>query len=294
MTSISVSPDWVLYQDWCAAADLPSLPTTAAAIAQFLQDAPAAQSTQAKRVQAIRRAHREAGAPLALPTHEPQTSWRVGRAWLDLPTTLNRIPLEGWPTGLVGRRDAFLAVLIGACGFSREEARTVAATDIEQDREANWRIRGHLLPRTVGAGPCPACAAARWMEILDLWDGWGRSSVRQHVAGYRRTDEHACLGPSPHQGLMLHTLLPGIDRHGWLADWEPMTARSISAVLAYRQDAAQWPFDPDPVQIRERPVEERPDYQRESMQTLTELLDALDVKVVAALRQSAQIVADGG
>lgn len=45
------------------------------------------------------------------------------------------------------------------------------------------------------------------------------------------------------EGITVPALLPAIDRHRWLADWEPMSLRSISAVLAYRQDAAQFPHD---------------------------------------------------
>lgn len=282
--------EWSLFRDWCEAAGQPFLPTTAEAIALFLQEVPAAASTQVKRVQGIRRAHRDAGAPLALPIREPLKPWREGRGWLNLADTLNRVPLEGWLDGFVGRRDAFLAVLIGECGLSREQARAVTVRDVVQDREAAWSIGGRPVGRTMDPGPCPACAVARWLAVLKIWDDWGRSSVRGAVTGYKRSLEHECLQVIGHRSIMVPTLLPAIDRHGWLADWEPMSTRSISSVLAYRQDAARFPTDPLP------PLEEadgeRPDYQRTSLQGLEDLLDELDDKVSAALGRYERIMAE--
>lgn len=279
-----------LFQDWCEAAGQPFLPTTAEAIALFLEEVPAAASTQVKRIQAIRRAHRDAGAPLALPLREPLKPWRTGRGWLTLEDTLNRVPLAGWLDGFVGRRDAFLAALIGECGFSREQARAVKINDVVQDREAAWSIDGRPVSRTLDPGPCPACAVTRWLAVLKIWDDWGRSSVRGAVTGYKRSQEHDCLTIIGHRSIMVPTLLPAIDRHGWLADWEPMSTRSISAVLAYRQDRARFPTDPLPP--LEEPEGERPDFQRASMQGLEDLLDELDDKVSAALGRYERIMAE--
>lgn len=278
------SAEWSLFDDWCMAADLQPLPAAAETVAEFFREVPAAGTTRIRRLQAIRRAHREAGLPLALPAHEQAIPWRSGKGWLELDDTLRRAPLKGWPNGLAARRDMFLVVLIGECGYSREDARTVELGDVRQDRTGAWYIRGRRIPCTPEAGPCPSCAVARWMKVLEIWDSWGRYSVREHVAGYQPVDDHECLDPVGHEGIMAHTLLPGIDRHGWLADWEPMSARSISAVLAYRQDEARWPHDPQPM-FRTGPAE-RPDFQRTSMQDLTELLDDLDDKAAEALRRS--------
>lgn len=294
MTAVPTRPrpqarEWNLFRDWCTAAGQPFLPTTAEAIALFVEEVPAAASTRIKRIQEIRRAHRNAGLPLALPTREPLKPWRAGRGWLNLGDTLNRAPLEGWPDGLVGRRDAFLAVLIGEAGLSREEARAVAVNEVVQDRDGGWRIAGRTVRRTLDPDPCPACALARWLHVLKIWDAWGRSSVRGAVCGYKRSLEHDCLETSGHSSIMLHTLLPAIDRHGWLADWKPLSTRSISAVLAYRQDAARFPHNPLP--LLEAPEGERPDYQRTSIQGLEDLLDELDEQVTAALVRSETIMA---
>lgn len=285
---LRTSREWSLFQDWCSAADVAAIPATAETIAEFFRDVPATPSTRNRHLQAIRRAHREAGLGLPLPTPEPSTPWRTGPGWLDLGTTLRRAPLSGWPSGLAARRDMFLVVLAGECGLSREGARLVPIDDVVQDAEGSWRIGGHRIPRTPDAGSCPSCAVARWMKALRIWDERGRYSLREYVAGYRRHEEHECLPPSGHEGLNIQTLLPGIDRYGWLADWEPMTARSISAVLAYRQDAARWPVDPAP--LGEAGAPERTDFQRTSMQDLTDMLDELDDMVSAALRASEAVM----
>ncbi|NKX55940.1 hypothetical protein [Arthrobacter mobilis] len=286
---MSVSPLWVLFQDWCTAAGLPALPTNAEVIAEFFREVPAAPATRVKRLQVIRRIHRDAGASLALPASVPGL-WREGEGWLDLAGTLARCPVRGWTAGLAGRRDGYLAVLAGACRFTREQARTVAAADINQDREANWSIRGIPLARTPEPEACPACAVARWLDVLILWEDRGRASVRSWLAGCRPDGEHACLEPSGHLGLDPGTvLLPAIDQHGWLADWEPVTARTVSAILAYRQDASRPPA-PEAPDRPEREGQVREDYQRASLEELAGILDELDAKAAEALRDSEAVI----
>ncbi|NKX52244.1 hypothetical protein HER39_17045, partial [Arthrobacter deserti] len=280
-----LSPLWRLFEDWCTPADLPALPTTADVIAQFFAEVPGAPATQAKRLQVIRRVHRDAGQVLALPEPVQVSPWREGEGWLDLADTLARSPVRGWPGGLAGRRDGYLAVLAGACRLTREQARTVAVADINQDRDADWSVRDIPVERTVEPEGCPACAVARWLQVLILWEDYGRASVRSRLAGYRPDGEHACLDASGHRDLPPETvLLPAIDQHGWLADWEPVTARTVSAVLAYRQDASRPPAPEHPRPEHEGEVRE--DYQRASLEELTEILDRLDARAAAALAES--------
>lgn len=292
MTEVSVSPGWALFRDWCAAAERPSLPTTAAVIAEFMAEVPAAASTQRKRVQAISRTHAAAGLPLALPVPAVQSPWRVGRGWLDVTEALCRVPVSAWPMGLAGSRDAYLLVLIGQQGLSREAARAVGVADIRQDREGTWSILGEQVPCLPDADGCPSCAVARWMEVLGRWDGWGKWAVRDYLVEARDPEDHLCLEASTHAELLVNTLLPGIDRYGWLADWSPISTRSISAILAYRQDAAQWPSVPARSPSRMLRDEPRGDYQRESMQDLAELLDEVDVRAAAALKATTDAVAE--
>jgi len=283
-----VSALWAIFRDWCTAAGLPALPTTADVIAEFFREVPAAPATRAKRLQVIRRVHRETGEILALPVTVPEL-WRDGDGWLDLTETLTRCPVNGWTAGLAGRRDGYLAVLAGACRFTREQARSVGVREIGQDREGNWDIRGMLLARTGDPAGCPACAVARWLQTLIRWEDQGRASVRSWLTGYWPDGGHACLEPSGHGGLDLPTLLPGIDKHGWLADWAPVTARTVSAILAHRQDASRQP-GPEPNAPRLWETEVREDYQRRSLEELAGILDLLDAKAAEALRESDAII----
>jgi hypothetical protein len=112
------NPHWQLFADWCTARGLSPLPTTPEVIADFLATVPAAASTQAARLQAIRSAHRQASEPLPMPTVKPDSAWRSGKGWLNLAETIGRAPVAGWTAGLAGRRDAFLVVLVGQWGNS--------------------------------------------------------------------------------------------------------------------------------------------------------------------------------
>ena len=282
----ALSPVWALFRDWCEAADRPSLPTTAETIAEFFAGVPAAPATRAKRLQVIRRVHRHTGHPLALPTPTPVASpWREGEGWLDLTGTLTRCPTGGWTAGLAGRRDAYLAVLTCAGRLTRETARTTAITDIDRRPDGTWSVRGIPVPRTEEPRECPACALVRWLQVLVLWEERGRASVRSFLAGHRPHGTHACTQDCGHKGLPPTTvLLPGIDKHGWLTDWEPVSARTVSAILAHCQDASR-PL-PDPDTRREPDREVREDYQRASLDELAGILEELDTQATHALAAS--------
>jgi hypothetical protein len=287
-----MSPLWVLFQDWCTAAGLPALPTTAEVIARFFEEVPAAPATRAKRVQAIRRVHRQAGEALALPVTVPGSPWREGDGWLELTATLTHCPVYGWPSGLAGRRDAYLAVLAGACSLTREQARTTAVADIGRDRQGNWSVRGIPVTRTEDPDGCPACALARWLQVMILWKERGRATVCTWLADHCPDGTHVCRKAFEHPGLPPETvLLPAIDKHGWLADWEPLSVRTVSAILAYRQDASRHSI-PETDMRPEREGQIREDYQRASLDELAGILDLLDAKATEALAESDAAIED--
>lgn len=287
------NPHWQLFADWCAARNLPPLPTTPAVIADFLANVPAAASTQAARVRAIRKAHEAAGEPLPMPTAEPESCWRVGEGWLDLAETIGRAPVAGWTAGLAGRRDAFLAVLVGQLGLSRERARAVTAQDIRVLPDGGLAILGQRVPYSDDPVPCPACAVRRWLKILTIFDDHGRSSARSYLFTYKPDGEHECGTEEPVGGLGDRPLLPAIDKYGWLGDWAPMTGRTISAVLAYRQDASREQPDPNlETKAPREEGEEREDYQRASMAELAELQDEMEARAAKALKKSTDAIAE--
>ena len=281
----ALAPVWALFRDWCQAADRSALPATAETIALFFTEVPAAPATRAKRLQVIRRLHRHTGHPLALPAPTGAVPWREGEEWLDVAGTLTRCPTGGWTAGLAGRRDAYLAVLAGACRLTRGQARAMTMTEIHQGPDGGWAVRGLPIERSEEPQECPACALAHWLQVLVLWEERGRASVRSFLAGHRPDGTHACAQSSGHAVLPPTTvLLPGIDRHGWLADWEPVSARTISAILAHRQDASR-PL-PDPDNRSEPDREAREDYQRASLDDLAGILEELDAQAATALKES--------
>ena len=55
--------DWMLFADWCAAADHRSVPATPKTLALFLREHPAAIATQRRRLSAINAVHTRHGYP---------------------------------------------------------------------------------------------------------------------------------------------------------------------------------------------------------------------------------------
>jgi len=82
---------------------------------------------------------------------------------------------------------------------------------------------------------CPACAVARWLDILGVADGLGRGSARTALTAAdaptpASPHQHTPTGPARWRAAAV--LLPAIDRHGWLDDYRPITSRTIRTRLA--------------------------------------------------------------
>ncbi len=147
---------------------------------------------------------------------------------------------RGWPAGLTGRRDAFLVVLTEVLGYTHRGARGLRPADITVStcgpagESVPW-LAGRRVPSGGDPRSCPACALARWLDILGVADGLGRGSARTAL-----TAADAPTPASPHQHnpteparwLGAAVLLPAIDRHGWLDDYRPITCRTIRTRLA--------------------------------------------------------------
>ncbi|WP_242640310.1 hypothetical protein [Rhodococcoides fascians] len=52
---------WVPFVDWCAAADTSTLPASPTTLAEFLDENPAGDPVQLRRVSAVNQAHLDAG-----------------------------------------------------------------------------------------------------------------------------------------------------------------------------------------------------------------------------------------
>jgi hypothetical protein len=225
--------EWALFVDYCAAADQPALPTTLAAVRSFFADVSGAPATRRRRLLAISRAHRDAGALLYRPpeesAHDPDAARReAGRLLAACPT-------RGWPAGFTGRRDAFLIVLTRVLGYSHAAARTVTATDIEAG-QGIVRLRGKTVPVTEDPRTCPRCVVVRWLAVLDQADGVGRHDAYQALttdSAPTVASEHFHTLAEQQRWRRARSLLPPIDQHGWIDDYHPvLSLRSIGTRLA--------------------------------------------------------------
>lgn len=235
---------WALFADWCTATDRASLPATPDTILAFFGDIPAGSATILRRLRAVDTAHRTAGFPapstapafdrLLRPVRSPLVDPDlVGRA-LDL------IPVGGWPTGMIGRRDAALVAVVCTAGFTRRQSRNLRS---EVDAHGQLGVPGlPVLPTTRLPGPCPACALTRWLRVHagTAVDGWRAvradlADLGEVLAGTDTT--HDCTRP------LLWPLTPGergttplfapINRHGTPETWS-ISTRSITTIVATR------------------------------------------------------------
>lgn len=242
MRSSQEARDWSLFSDWCESRDLSSLPTNAETIATFLSAFPTTIAAQGRRVRAIRRAHELAREHLDLPGHERPRALRDGDEWAPLPRALAQLTPYQHPknfeVALRARRDGWLLVLIGLVGISREAARRTVGDDVRL--LGGISVRDVDVPRAEPAGECPACAVTRWLRIATPAIYGFQTEIKEAVSplGVHEGD-HDCTTPL-YDGTWrtLATLLPAIDRHGWVTS-DPMSTRAISTTMRLRQTPGQ-------------------------------------------------------
>jgi len=239
--------EWGLFCDYTAATDQPALPTTVAALTGFLTAAPARPATLARRIRAIAAAHRRAGYLLTRPDTGPAAPRPAPeRPRPDPGLMIAACATRGWPAGLTGRRDAFLIVATELLGYTHRAARQLHPADITEPTpappdQAVPRLAGRAAPSSDDPRTCPACAVARWLDILGVADGLGRGSARTALAAAgaptpASPHQHTPTEPPRWRGAAV--LLPAIDRHGWLDDYRPITTRTIRTRLAHAAERA--------------------------------------------------------
>ena len=197
--------------------------------------------------------------------------------------------------GFRGRRDAWLLVLLGEVGLTRRAATQVTTSDIRLT-ETGLLLAGHEVPTAAQPLACPRCAATRWIRAAILAQDWGRASLRAAFMSESPTPaEHDCETPLPPNWNEIWELLPAVDRHGWTAPWRPMSLRSVSAVLAYRQAATMvsQPEEPRGSEIEDcYEVPEPSPWRNLSMDELLERLDEQMAATDEVLRRVEAAVAD--
>ncbi|OAK56237.1 hypothetical protein [Rhodococcoides kyotonense] len=231
--------DWALFVDWCAAAELTSLPATPMTVAEFLDENPAGDAVQRRRVSAINRQHLDAdhfppgsvtSIRLAL---DGVRSGRIGRLATRLRAIAAVLPTTGTAEALFGRRDAVLLLLAGA-GLSFRAIAELDHTDVSVDGPDVWIGGRHLIriPANTADSESAARIWNRWWEVLHFSDRYPSTSL---LAKQLQRSRFPDMGEWPRR--------PGpvavpIDQWGHMPfPPTPMTPDAIAAVVhAYLTD----------------------------------------------------------
>ena len=220
---------WSLFTDWCLSREHELAAVTPEALDEFFTDVPVAPSTRRARARSIRGALAAAGIQLDEAAESRATTWHtdnVGPALAQLPTLR-------FPTGLRGRRDGWLLVLVGALGLSRAEALRVTTDDVVL--YGGLRVAARPVARAAIAAECPLCAVHRWLRVVGPAANGYRSEIQLTLDPRGADpDAHDCEVGLDGTWRVAPTLLPSIDRHGWLRN-VPLSAVAVSNIMAVRQ-----------------------------------------------------------
>ncbi|RRQ26208.1 hypothetical protein DK926_19635 [Rhodococcus sp. Eu-32] len=176
--------EWLLFADWCAAADLAPLPASPVTLAEFLGDNPASDSVQIRRVSAINRGHLDADHPppgratslrLALDSARAGRTRRRARQYMALAAAL---PTEGSAAALFGRRDAVLLMLSGA-GLSHQAIAALDRKDISADGDSVWIGGAHRIRINAdeASGSSPVEMWERWRIVVQFSDRYPSTAL---------------------------------------------------------------------------------------------------------------------
>ncbi|WP_064076172.1 hypothetical protein [Prescottella equi] len=230
--------DWALFQDWCTAVDVPSLPAAPSTLALFLAEHPATVSTQKARVTAINWHHDHAGlsAPGRADTIrdllDERRADRLRRASEQIWQQIPQLPTGGWPQGLFGRRDAAL-LLLAAAGVPLQQITGLQRRHITYDGEALVVDTGHyryrLDPTTGDPDLAPAAVYRRWAQVLTFTDRHPSTrTLAAHLTRGHFPDTTDGQSWDRRDGLVFTP----IDRWGYLPlPPQPLTAGSIAAIV---------------------------------------------------------------
>lgn len=228
--------DWTLFTDWCASLDVSPLPADEDLLARFLTDFPASIHAQGRRVKAIRLAHERADVPFEPATPSGLSAFRVGDGWATAGEVLAHVPVyqhrKNFAAAMRARRDAWLVVLLGVMNLTRSEARTVTPNEVSLF--PTLTIRGVRIEKATRPDECEACAVTRWLRIVGAASHSWWTDVKEAVSPDQDLTRHDCLTGLDGIWRRSPTLLPAIDKHGFVSA-EPMSTRAISASMALRQ-----------------------------------------------------------
>jgi hypothetical protein len=235
----TASHTWSLFVDWCTATGQVALPAQPETLAEFLADHPARVGTHRRRVSAINSAHRQSGfsepgrahaVHAALATRRHQRLQAVADV---LGEAIRHLPVNGWPHGLFGRRDALILTL-AAAGLTYAEIARLRRGDVRRqghelviESHRTWRLGTDGDPVERG----PAAVHDRWSRVQEILDGFPTIRVLAHY--FEHPPEAAADRPAPFLSVVAaeQPLIVRIDRWGY-TPLRPtaMTVQSIAAI----------------------------------------------------------------
>lgn len=235
----SASHTWRLFVDWCSATGHVALPAEPETLAEFLADHPAAVGTHRRRVATVNAAHRQCR--LSEPgrahvVHAALATRRHARlqAISDvLDEAIRQLPVNGWPHGLFGRRDAMILTFVSA-GLTYTEIAALRRGDVREqgpdlviDSRRQWRLGAGLQP----SEHSPAAVHSRWARVQEILDGFPTARMLAHYIEH--PPEPGVDRPAPFLSVSAaeQPLIVSIDRWGYTPlRPTPLTEQSIAAI----------------------------------------------------------------
>lgn len=291
--------DWWKFAVWCAGAERSALPASTITVAEFLADNPAKAATQAGRLTAVNRVHELSGLPAPgrsesiRQTLDVTRARRFGQTRLRVDRLLPSIPVWGWPSGLAGRRNAAMLVLVAA-GLPYAEVARLTLGDLV-DGAGEIRVGSQpLVTLCAGSDPyrCPVSAVRSWLQVRPALQRVHGHDVVRSALETRTLPGIASATVDSGQPLFIR-----LDRYGYApapfvaapgegAVLPPLSAAAIAAIV----DAH---FSGQPLRYRNRRIVSTVDGGVEAFELVdTDLSDDYYERGTAARRRDAEMLDD--
>lgn len=251
---------WELFTDWCTITGHDPIPASSGTLLTFLQDCPAAPTTQALRVRAITAAHTRAGQPppdrtpaiLDIQRGRPRRpDPRIPLPPGHVDQLLPSLPIHGWTAGWFGRRDRALLALADT-GLPYRTLAQLHIDDVHlSPTGAAITPPGHprmeLAPHS-DPTRCRPCALALWANALQFALTTATVRVARAVDDAKPLtvdSPHRCRNPLRTAGAA--PLLPTSSAWGHIdIQPTPLSPRSLSRLARRDQDRPHRHHPPTP------------------------------------------------
>ena len=264
--------DWLLWCDWCVANGRPPLPAEPDHIAEFVAVMDGGGRLRRRRVTSILAKCDLFGEPVLLDVEGQPRRWQAALG--DLGPLLAGIPRWGWPAGLNRRRDGFVLVA-ASLGFTRRQIRGLNQADVVHTG-TGWQLDSRRVPEAAVPAECAGCAVADWLAVLSMTITAGRAEAQAFLTRGERNTGHRCQDATDQRWRKAAELVPAIDRHGWVAETDAISTRTVSEIIRTwaTRVGGELPAGPEPaVAMPHRTEDGKP------LDGIDDLLDDLDARV---------------